>query len=144
MTGADLNALFLDYDRGVLSGIEPGDSWPEARKKLHSSWKLESQQLSLVRYGDNLYDIDENRCFLEVQLENDRVVALEAGIFGQDKDLTVLTEFYADLERHIASLSPEGNEGWYSLELDGKSYQIHSNFSRSGLEPYISIRIFPR
>lgn len=125
-----VKSLIVGYDRGVVSGVDVGDSWDTVKENLSKDWDQGGSETSFIKEYD-----DMNFVVLSIDLdENDQVWQMSMSISGKEVNHLLMAEIKNELTKEFNvkyEVSEDGN-GWGFIAANGDDCGINMNESDSG------------
>jgi hypothetical protein len=143
-TTEDLNNLLMDYNQGIIAGVDIGDSWEDIKKTLNQRWIVSEDLPGSVRLSDDMNNFPDSQCFVILKFDsNQKVNNISVGIDGKDKEaILALKKFYKKIEYRASQLGkPQTTKGWYLIEREGAPYDISLQYMDHDHSDMISFEV---
>ena len=128
MEEANIHEMLFNQKRGLISGVEPGDSWEDMKKNHHPDWVIRedhSDGMNIYQYRKD-WDEGYNYMYLSVSLdENDKINQMNFSMSATTGNLLQLKKlemkFISDFS--LISLTEKTNDWTYFAE-NGDEYNV--------------------
>lgn len=123
-----IKSMTLGYERGIVAGIEMGDSWEDLKKNVHDGWEIQEPDGRMSFVTGKWDDFNEVHIAINLSEENE-VMGLTYVINGKKENHLLMAEIARALESEF-NVKYKVNElgGWNVTGPNGKEYSmsIHS------------------
>ena len=145
MDETKIEKMLLVADKGLISGIDIGDTWDEIKSNCSEEWTIDENNKILRKDWTNGFDFIIMELFID---ENNKVSRISCGVYGTKDNAIVAKTFFIKATNYFnKKLNKTSIDNWEYTSKNNKKYNVNctnmGNSDNNIVEEKVYITIEP-
>lgn len=142
-----LEEMLLNYETGILAGVDIGDDWEKVKASHHADWEIREEKKSAITIRQYRKDWDDhdNSMYLGFILDaSNKIVEMDLSLRGTGENAVTVRKFMdTTFEKFNAKFTATGTDTWNYASPDGNKCNLRwwSTKDEGDGPPSVSFRI---